>query len=90
MRRFPYCDDGDRIYYARSPLLDKGTTMAKKKARPVRKPWSPMELKKFKAMAGKVPTKEIARLFGRTPGAIAQKAQYEGVSLALKKRKKAK
>ena len=62
--------------------------MAKKKARPVRTPWSPTELKKFKAMAGKTSTKEIAKLLGRTPGAIQQKAMYEGLSLALKKRKK--
>ncbi len=61
--------------------------MAKKK-KVVRKSWSPAELKKFKSLAGKVGTKELAKLFGRTPGAIAQKAQYEGLSLALKKRKR--
>ena len=61
--------------------------MAKKK-RAVRTPWSPTELKKFKSLAGKTSTKELAKLFGRTPGAIAQKAQYEGVSLALKKKRK--
>jgi hypothetical protein len=64
--------------------------MAKKKARPTRKPWSPAELKKLKSLAGKTPTKELAKVFGRTAGAITQKAQYEGFSLALKKRKKAK
>ncbi|MDZ4781005.1 MAG: hypothetical protein SGJ19_12190 [Planctomycetia bacterium] len=62
--------------------------MAKKKKTTVRKPWSPAELKKFKSLAGKVSTKELAKQFGRTPGAIAQKAQYESLSLALKKRKK--
>jgi hypothetical protein len=61
--------------------------MAKKK-KPVRKPWSPADLKKFKSLAGKVSTKELAKMFGRTSGAIAQKAQYEGFSLALKKRKR--
>ncbi|MDZ4781657.1 MAG: hypothetical protein SGJ19_15505 [Planctomycetia bacterium] len=61
--------------------------MAKKK-KLVRKPWSPTELKRFKSLAGKVSTKELARMFGRTPGAIAQKAQYEGLSLAVKKRKR--
>jgi len=38
-------------------------------------------------MAGKTSTVEIAKLFGRTPVAIQQKAVYEGMSLALKKRK---
>ena len=62
--------------------------MAKNAKKPVRKPWSPTELKKFKSLAGKVSTKELAKMFSRTPGAIAQKAQYEGVSLALKKAKR--
>lgn len=62
--------------------------MAKKKLRPVRTPWSPAELKKLKTMAAKVSTAEIAKQLGRTPGAIQQKAMNEGLSLALKKRKR--
>jgi hypothetical protein len=66
----------------------QGFVMAKKKARPARNPWSVADLKKLKSMAGKSPTAMIAASLGRTPGSIQQKAMSEGLSLALKKRKK--
>ena len=61
--------------------------MAKKKSRPARKPWTAVDLKTFRKLAGKSSTAEIAKQLGRTPGAVAQKAMNEGLSLALKKRK---
>lgn len=61
--------------------------MAKKKARPARKPWTPADLKALKKLSGKTSTVDIAKQLGRTAGAVQQKAMNEGISLALKKRK---
>ncbi len=61
--------------------------MAKKKARPARKPWTPTDMKTLRKLARKSSTAEIAKQLGRTSGAIQQKAMNEGISLALKKRK---
>ena len=60
----------------------------KKKAHATRVAWTAADVKKFKSMAGKFSTADIAKHFGRSPGAIAQKAGAEGVSLALKKKRK--
>ena len=59
----------------------------KKKVRATRVAWTTADVKKFKSMAGKFSTADIAKHFGRSPGAIAQKAGNEGISLALKKKK---
>ncbi len=48
-------------------------------SKPPRKPCSPSELKKFKSLAGKVPTEKLVKMFGRTSGAIARIAQYESL-----------
>lgn len=61
--------------------------MAKKKSRPARNPWSAADVKALRKLAGKSSTAELAKQFKRTPGAIAQKAMGEGISLALKKRR---
>jgi hypothetical protein len=61
--------------------------MAKKKARPARKPWTAADLKALKKLSGKTSTVDIAKQLGRTAGAVQQKAMNEGISLALKKRK---
>lgn len=55
------------------------------------KAWTASELKKLQALAKKaIPTREAAKILGRTPAAVQQKASTEGISFRSRKRSKSK
>jgi hypothetical protein len=66
--------------YARSPVLKKGTEMAKKTVK--LRPWTATDIHKLKGLAKKkAGVEKIAKALKRTVGATAVKAHMLGVSL---------
>jgi hypothetical protein len=66
--------------HARSPVLKKGTEMAKKKV--VRRPWTSSDVRQLKSRAKKkTGVAKISKALKRTIGATAVKAHQLGVSL---------
>ena len=72
----------NRMRHDKSPVLKKGTDMAKKK-KVIRRAWSKEDLRTLKRMAkAKAGVTKISKALKRSPGATAVKAQKLGVSLA--------
>jgi hypothetical protein len=70
--------------YARSPVLEKGTEMAKKK-RVVSRAWTKDDLRLLKSMArDKKGVTKIAKALKRSPGATSVMAAKHGVSLSTR------
>jgi hypothetical protein len=70
--------------YARSPVLKKGTEMAKKK-RVVSRAWTKDDLRLLKSMArDKKGVTRIAKALKRSPGATSVMAAKHGVSLSTR------
>jgi hypothetical protein len=70
--------------YARSPVLKKGTEMAKKK-RVVSRAWTKDDLRLLKSMArDKKGVTKIAKALKRSPGATSVMAAKHGVSLSTR------
>jgi hypothetical protein len=69
---------------ARSPVLKKGTEMAKKK-KVVRRAWSKGDVRTLKTMAkDKQGVTKIAKALKRSPGATSVMAAKHGVSLSMR------
>jgi hypothetical protein len=70
--------------YARSPVLKKGTEMAKKK-RVASRAWTKDDLRLLKSMArDKKGVTRIAKALKRSPGATSVMAAKHGVSLSTR------
>jgi murein endopeptidase len=71
--------------YGRSPVLKKGTEMAKKKKRVVSRAWTKDDLRLLKSMArDKKGVTKIAKALKRSPGATSVMAAKHGVSLSTR------
>ena len=70
----------NRTLHDKSPVLKKGTDMAKKKI--VRRAWTLSDVRKLKSLAKKrIGVAKIGKALKRTTGATAVKAHQLGVSL---------
>ena len=73
----------NQMRYARSPVLEKGTEMKKKKV--VRRAWSKEDVRTLKTMAkDKQGVTRIAKALKRSPGATSVMAAKHGVSLSTR------
>jgi hypothetical protein len=69
--------------YARSPVLKKGTEMAKKTVK--LRPWTATDIHKLKGLAKKkAGVEKIAKALKRTVGATTMMAAKRGVSLSMR------
>lgn len=74
----------NRTRHDKSPVLKKGTDMAKKK-KVVSRAWTKDDLKLLKSMAkDKRGVKKIAKTLKRSPGATAVMAAKRGISLSMR------
>jgi hypothetical protein len=74
----------NRRRHDKSPVLKKGTDMAKKR-KVVSRAWTKDDLKLLKSMArDKQGVKKIAKALKRSPGATSVKAAKLGISLSTK------
>lgn len=48
----------------------------------MQKPWTAEELKYLETHYGKVPTRELAAVLGRTPASVKSKANYKRIAFA--------
>jgi hypothetical protein len=70
----------NRTRHDKSPVLKKGTDMAKKKV--VRRAWTSSDVRKLKSLAEeRIGVAKIAKALKRSVGATAVKAHQLGVSL---------
>lgn len=64
--------------------------MAKAKKTSARREWTPSDLRTLKGMSKTDTVRAAAKILGRTPGAVQQKASAAGISFAKKSARKKK
>jgi hypothetical protein len=68
---------------------DMAKAVARTKKAPARRPWLKEDVRLLKSMARKEPASKIAKALKRTEGATRQKAMSIGISVSMKRKKRA-